>query len=131
MSANPADRKYSKTHEWFLVEGDVVTVGITKFAADELTDITYVDLPAVGSTVKAGQSFGEVESVKAVADLNSPLTGEVIDVNMDLADNLESLSSSPFEGGWMIRIKVSDMSELDDLMDLPAYEEQVAKEEEE
>jgi len=122
VSANPADRKYSKTHEWFLVEGDVVTVGITKFAADELTDITFVDLPAVGSTVKAGESFGEIESVKATSEVFSAVDGEVIETNAALADEPGLVNSDSFGAGWMIKIRASDLAGLDLLMDAAAYE---------
>ena len=122
MSANPADRKYSKTHEWFLVEGDVVTVGITKFAADELTDITFVDLPAVGSTVTAGRPFGEIESVKATSEVFSTVGGEVIEVNVALADEPGLVNSDSFGAGWMIKIRANDLAGLDQLMDATAYD---------
>ena len=122
MSANPADRKYSKTHEWFFVEGDVVTIGITKFAADELTDITFVDLPAVGSVVTAGQSFGEIESVKATSEMFSAVGGEVIEVNDELANDPGLINSDSFGAGWMIKVRASDLAGLDQLMDAPAYD---------
>jgi len=122
VSANPADRKYSKTHEWFLVEGDVVTIGITKFAADELTDITFVDLPAVGSVVTAGQSFGEIESVKATSEMFSAVGGEVVEVNDELANDPGLINSDSFGAGWMIKVRASDLAGLDQLMDAPAYD---------
>lgn len=127
MSATPTDRKYSKTHEWFLLEGDVVTVGITQFAADELTDITFVDLPAVGSTVIAGQACGEIESVKATSELFATVGGEVVEVNEDLADAPERVNNEPFGQGWMLKIRVGDRSPLDALMDAAAYDEMIAR----
>ena len=122
MSANPADRKYSKTHEWFFVEGDVVTIGITKFAADELTDITFVDLPAVGSVVTAGRSFGEIESVKATSEMFSAVGGEVVEVNDELANDPGLINSDSFGAGWMIKVRASDLAGLDQLMDAAAYD---------
>jgi len=122
VSANPADRKYSKTHEWFAAAGDVVTIGITKFAADQLTDITFVDLPPVGTKVNAGKPFGEIESVKATGELVSYVTGEVIETNTALADEPGLVNTDSFGGGWMIKVKVADLSALKALMDSPAYE---------
>lgn len=123
VSVHPDDRKYSKTHEWYLIEGHILTVGITKFAADELTDITYVDLPAVGSAVKAGQSFGEVESVKATSEVFCAMDGEVVEVNEALADNPGLVNSESYGAGWMLKIRPSDLTGLDELMDATAYEE--------
>lgn len=123
MYDNPEDRKYSKTHEWFLADNDVVTVGITQFAADQLTDITFVDLPGVGSTVTAGDSFGEVESVKATSEAFSAVGGEVIDVNETLTDEPGLINSDPFGKGWMIKIRVSDKANLDTLMDAASYDQ--------
>ena len=120
--AMPNDRKYSQTHEWFKVEGDVVTVGISQFAADELTDITFVDLPEVGAQVEGGSHFGEVESVKAVSDLYAPCDGEVVAVNDKLPDSLETLSAHPYDTGWIAKIKISDDSALAGLMDHAAYQ---------
>ena len=121
MSANPADRKYSKTHEWFKADGNVVTIGITKFAADQLTDITFVDLPAAGTKVTAGDAFGEIESVKATGELMSSVTGEVIETNAALADEPGLVNTDSFGGGWMIKVKVSDLASLKGLMDSAAY----------
>ena len=118
----PTDRKYSETHEWFAVEGDIVTVGITQFAADELTDITYVDLPEVGTRVEAGEAFGEIESVKATSELMSAVGGEVVEVNAELADAPELVNNDPFGAGSMVKIKAADLSPLDKLMDATAYE---------
>lgn len=125
--AVPNDRKYSQTHEWFKPDGEVVTVGITQFAADELTDITFVDLPAAGETVESGSHFGEIESVKATGELYCPLTGEVVAVNEQLADDPGLVNSDPFEAGWMIKIKCGDLSPLDNLMDGPAYDKMISE----
>ena len=125
MSANPEDRKYSKTHEWFRVQGDVVTVGISAYAANELTDVTFVDLPEVGTTVAAGSAFGEIESVKATGELMSAVGGEVIEVNESLADQPEQVNNDPFGAGWMLKLRVSDLGPLDAMMDAPAYNEMI------
>lgn len=124
--ALPNDRRYRKTHEWFKVNGNVVTVGITKFAADELTDITYVSLPAAGTTVSANQSFGEIESVKATSDLYSAVSGKVIEVNKRLNDEPELVNNDPLGDGWMIKIECADTSPLNDLLDAAGYQEQIA-----
>jgi len=121
VSDIPNDRKYSKSHEWFLVDGDVVTIGITQFAADELTDITYVELPGVGTQVETGAAFGEVESVKATSDIFSSVSGAVTGVNEALADEPGLVNSDPFGQGWMIKVKADDVSALDALMDASAY----------
>jgi glycine cleavage system H protein len=123
--AVPTDRKYAKTHEWFLAKSNVVTVGITQFAADELTDITYVSLPEVGKTVQAGASFGEIESVKATSDLYSAVSGHIVEVNPRLANEPELINNDPFGEGWMVRIECADLSPLDKLMDAAAYERQI------
>jgi glycine cleavage system H protein len=120
MSAG-SNLKYLKTHEWFAVDGDIVTVGITKFAADELTDITFVDLPEVGANVAAGKEFGEIESVKATSELVSAVGGEVVEVNPALADAPELVNNDPQGDGWMVKIKCADLSPLDGLMDAEAY----------
>lgn len=121
--AVPSDRKYLKTHEWFKAEGDTVTVGISAFAANQLTDITYVQLPQVGTKVKAGGEFGEVESVKATSALYSAVAGEVVAVNESLNDKPETVNQDAFEGGWMVKIKAADTKPLSGLMDAAAYEE--------
>ena len=125
----PADRRYSQTHEWFSLNDDVVTVGITQFAADELTDITFVDLPAVGTTVQAGAEFGEIESVKAPSELFTVAGGEVTEINNALADAPELVNSDPFEEGWMIRIRVADPSPIKGLMNASEYEAHCAAQE--
>lgn len=127
MSATPKDRKYSKTHEWFRPDGDVVTIGISKFAADELTDITFVDLPAVGTTVTAGKPFGVVESVKATSDLISSISGQVVETNPRLADEPELVNNESFGDGWMVKVRISDAAALDGLMDADAYDRMLAQ----
>ncbi|MEX1025161.1 MAG: glycine cleavage system protein GcvH [Planctomycetota bacterium] len=123
----PDDRKYTKSHEWVLLDGDTAKVGITDFAVDELCsgnegDLVYCDLPEVGRILEAGATFGEIESVKAVSDLNTPVGGEIVDVNPVIAEHLEILAKDPWKGGWMIKLKVTDASPLDELLDAAAYE---------
>lgn len=125
----PNDRKYMQSHEWCKVDGGVATVGITDFAVSHLSDLVFLDLPESGSTVTAGEGFGEIESVKAVSDLYSPVSGEVVEVNTELPDNLDTLNSDPFEAGWMIKVQVAE--ESPDLMDAAAYEEHVKSQDEE
>lgn len=120
------DCKYTQTHEWFRVSGKTVTAGITKFAADELTDITYVSLPEVGKVLEAGRSFGEIESVKATSDLYSAVSGKVIAANAKLADHPELVNTDAQGEGWMIQIECSDLSPLDKLMDAAAYEKMIS-----
>jgi glycine cleavage system H protein len=112
---------YTKDDEWLLVEGDEATVGISDYAQNALSDIVYVDLPSVGETLNAGEAFGVVESVKAAADLFAPVSGEVTAVNDDLPDQPETVNSDPYGAAWMIRVRLSDKSELDSLMDAAAY----------
>jgi glycine cleavage system H protein len=118
----PSDRKYLQSHEWHKLEGDTVTIGITQNAADELTDITFVSLPKVGTALTAGKTFGEIESVKATSDLYSGVTGEVVAVNDALNSNPGTVNTDPYEGGWMIKVKVKSPAELDKLLDVAAYE---------
>ena len=129
---SPKDLLYAETHEWVRVgqEGGrkVGTIGITSFALEQLTDLVHMVLPRVGMQVRAGESFGEVESVKAVSDLYSPVDGEVIAVNSDLVNKLESLGSDPYNSGWMMKVAISDESSLKKLMDVNAYEKQCASE---
>jgi glycine cleavage system H protein len=124
--ASPDDRRYSKTHEWFMCDGDVVTMGITQFAADELTDVTFVDLPAVGARIEAGRAFGEIESVKATSELNSAVSGEVVEINERLADEPGLVNSSPFGDGWMVRIKADDSGPLNALLSAADYDAMIA-----
>lgn len=120
----PADLKYTKDHEWLkLLEGDEAIMGITDFAQNSLGDITFVEVPEVGDTFDAGESFGVVESVKAASDLYMPVEAEVIAVNEALEESPESVNSSPYEEGWIMKIKVADPSALADLMDAAAYTE--------
>ncbi|KIH77274.1 glycine cleavage system H protein [Geoalkalibacter ferrihydriticus] len=119
----PEEFKYTEEHEWVLVEGEVVTVGITDFAQDSLGDVVFVELPEVGIKVEAGKVFGVVESVKAVSDIYSPVTGEVVEVNEELPDTPEILNTSPYEDGWMIKVRLSDPAELEDLLDAASYQE--------
>jgi glycine cleavage system H protein len=129
---NPKDLLYAETHEWVraLPEGGrkVATIGITAFAIQQLTDLVHMVLPKVGTQLKAGTPFGEVESVKAVSDLYSPVDGEVIATHGELANKLETLGSDPYGEGWMIKVALSDESSLKKLMDVAAYEKQCAAE---
>jgi glycine cleavage system H protein len=129
---SPEELRYNATHEWvYLEESDgqqLATVGISAFAVEQLTDLVYIDLPDKGQAVTAGESFGEIESVKAVSDLYSPVTGEIIAVNADLAESLESFSSDPYGAGWIMKVRVTDAASLDHLLDYEAYEKQCAEE---
>jgi len=119
---SPADRKYAKTHEWAKLEGQLVIVGITRHAVNELADITYLDLPEVGTQVAAGEKFGEIESVKAVSELFAPVTGSVAEVNDGLAENAAAIGDDPWEAGWMVKIRPADPAQLDALLDAEAYD---------
>ncbi|HMQ16339.1 MAG TPA: glycine cleavage system protein GcvH [Phycisphaerae bacterium] len=123
----PQDRRYAQTHEWFKLDGRIVTIGITQFAADELTDITYVALPTVGKEVKAGTSFGEIESVKATSDLYSAVSGTVREVNTRLDGEPELVNNDPFNAGWMVKVECSDAAPLEKLLDAAAYEKMISK----
>jgi glycine cleavage system H protein len=126
---DPAKLRYAPTHEWVDVQGDTATVGISKFAVDQLTDLLTIELPPVGTRVSAGKSFGEVESVKSVNDIYSPVSGEVVEVNEPLAGNVQLLSEDPYGKGWLVKIKVDDPTEAAKLLDHAAYEKRVADEE--
>lgn len=117
----PSDLKYTKEHEWARIDGNVATIGITKFAVEQLGDITQVDLPKEGETVRRNDVFGTVESVKAVSDVFAPLTGKVLKVNTPLGDSPEYLSDDPYDEGWMVQIELTNPAELADLMDADAY----------
>ena len=119
----PENLKYTKDHEWIKIEDDVATVGITEFAQGELGDIVYVDIESVDETIDINEVFGSVEAVKTVSDLFMPLSGEVIAFNEDLEDTPEKVNSDPYGDGWMIKIKISDSSQIDDLIDAAAYKE--------
>ena len=129
----PDQLLFAKTHEWVRLDaGDasekIATVGISHFAVEALTDLVYIELPEEGAAVKAGQSFGEIESVKAVSDLYSPVDGTVVAVNYDLTNKLEILNDDPYEAGWMVKIKLSDDAALAKLLDYQAYQKQCAEE---
>lgn len=117
----PTDRKYLPTHEWHKLDGDVVIIGITQFAADELTDITYVAMPKIGDKIAANQRFGEIESVKATSDLYSGVSGTVSEINDELASSPGLVNNDPFEAGWMIKINPSNPGELDKLLSADDY----------
>ncbi|MCA9074624.1 MAG: glycine cleavage system protein GcvH [Planctomycetaceae bacterium] len=119
---DPTSLRYARTHEWVHQEGDVVTVGISDFAVKELTDLVYIDLPTAGESYEQGETFGEVESVKAVSDLYAPVSGEVIEVNEALPDNLQALSDDPYGEGWVAKLRLAEGVSLDHLMDHAAYE---------
>jgi glycine cleavage system H protein len=128
MASYPDDLYYSKDHEWVRVDGDRGTVGITDHAQQQLGDVVYVELPAVGSAYKKGDAFGSVESVKAVSELYLPLSGEVVEVNAALADGPEVVNTDPHGAGWMVVIKVDGAAELSDLMRAADYERYVKEE---
>ena len=121
----PAELKYTKDHEWIKMEGDIAVIGISDFAQDALGDVVFINLPEVGDTVTAGESFSDVESVKAVSDVNSPVTGVIVAVNEDLADSPENLNSDPY-GSWII--KVEKITATEELLDAAAYEAFCAEE---
>jgi glycine cleavage system H protein len=123
MSDYPAELKYTKDHEWAKIEGDLVRVGITAYAVEQLGDVTLVDLPEVGTTLESAGPFGDIESVKAVSELLAPLSGEVVEINEALADQPELVNEAPYEGGWMVVLRPSDTGQLDALMDAAAYAE--------
>lgn len=118
-----ASLKYAKSHEWVAVDGGIATIGITDFAVKALTDLVYVDLPAVGAQLGVGDNCGEVESVKAVSDLYAPVSGEIVEVNDQIADNLDLLSDDAFGAGWILKIKMASPTDLDNLLDRAAYEQ--------
>jgi glycine cleavage system H protein len=121
----PAELRYLETHEWARRDGDTVRVGITDFAQDELGDVVFVELPAAGESVAAGDAFGVIESIKAVSDLYAPVSGEVVAVNEALFDRPELVNESPFEDGWMLDVELDDPDDLEDTLDADAYADQV------
>jgi glycine cleavage system H protein len=125
---DPNALRYTPTHEWAFLEGDTATVGLSKFAVDQLTDLIMIDLPAVGTKLTAGKTFGEVESVKAVSDLYAPVSGEVVAVNDAVAHNVQLLSEDPYQKGWLIKVKVEGGALPSGLMDDVAYQKKVAEE---
>lgn len=120
--SSPADRLFSESHEWYLIDGDVVTVGISQFAANELTDITYVEMQSVGTAVEDGESMGEVESVKTTSDVISAYKGEIIEVNALVAEDPSLLNSDPFGEGWLAKLKIVHTDSTDSLMDQATYD---------
>ena len=119
----PAELKYTKDHEWIKVDGEVVTIGVTDFAQGELGDIVYVEIETEGETLDKEEVFGTVEAVKTVSDLFMPVSGEIIAFNEDLEDAPESVNKDPYNDGWMIKVKMSDTSELEELLSADAYKE--------
>jgi glycine cleavage system H protein len=120
---SPQDLKYTKSHEWVRVDGDIATIGVTDYAQSELGDITYLELPDVGGSVSGGEPFGVVESVKAASDIYTPIDGEVIERNEDAIAAPDVVNSSPYEGAWLIKVRVSDPAQLEQLMSAEEYEE--------
>lgn len=121
--AVPADRRYAETHEWHMKEGDLVVVGLTQFAVDQLTDITFAEMQGEGTTVEAGGEIGEVESVKTSSDVYSGVSGEIVQVNGALADDPSVLNTDPFGEGWLVKIRPSNPDEFESLMDAGTYDE--------
>ncbi|MDG1719696.1 MAG: glycine cleavage system protein GcvH [Bacteroidia bacterium] len=117
----PENLKYTKEHEWVSMDGDVATIGVTEFAQNELGDIVFVEIETEGETLNQDEVFGTIEAVKTVSDLFMPISGEIVAINTNLEDAPESVNESPYEEGWMVKIKASDMSEIDGLMDADAY----------
>ena len=124
---SPTDRRYTKEHEWVRVEDNVGVVGVTDYAQDQLGDIVYLDLPSPGTQVKQLEKLGEIESVKAASDLCSPVSGEVVEVNQELTDRPELVNQSPYEEGWLVRIRLADPAEVDSLLTAEQYDELIAQ----
>jgi glycine cleavage system H protein len=124
--SSPSDLRYTKTHEWIRVEGDVATIGLTDYAQNELGDITYVELPEEGADLAQFQPFGVVESVKAAADVYAPVDGEVIETNPAVVDSPELVNTSPFGDAWLLKIRLKDAGQVAALMDAAAYDEHAA-----
>jgi len=122
--ASPSDRKYSESHEWHKLEDDTLTLGVSQFAVDELTDITYAEMKPTGTTVEPGGTVGEIESVKATADVYSAVGGEIIEVNDKVSEDPSILNRDPYEEGWLVKMKVSDPSPIEKLMDSETYDKQ-------
>ena len=126
---NPKNLKYHREHDWARVEGDTAVFGLTDYAQETLGDIVFIELPEVGAEVSAGAPYAEVESVKAVSDVYAPLSGSVVEVNEEVVDAPELINESPFETGWLIKVRLSDPGEVDDLMTAEEYEDMLAEEE--
>jgi glycine cleavage system H protein len=127
MANFPSDLKYAKSHEWLKLDGDIATIGITDFAQGELSDIVYVEITALGKTIKRDEPLGTIEAVKAVSDLYSPVSGQVIAANESLKDSPANVNKDPYGEGWMAKIKITDPSELKNLLDSAAYAELARK----
>jgi glycine cleavage system H protein len=125
---DPKTLRYTPTHEWVHLEGNVATIGISQFAVDQLTDLIMIDLPAVGTSLTAGKSFGEIESVKAVSDLYAPVSGKVVEVNSAVAGDVQLLAKEPFGNGWLIKLQVDNPADVSQLLDADAYQRKVAEE---
>ncbi|MCP3902496.1 MAG: glycine cleavage system protein GcvH [Planctomycetes bacterium] len=121
--SDAAQRRFTESHEWFAVDGDLVTVGITPYAANELTDITYVEMKPAGTQVARGDTLGEVESVKTTSDVFAAVAGEVVEVNESVTDDPSLLNSDPYGAGWLIRLRVADLSPLEEMLDQSSYDE--------
>ena len=121
--SSPADRKYTRTHEWISVQGDVATIGVTDFAQSELGDITYLELPEVGGSLSQDQAFAVIESVKAASDVYSPVDGEVVERNDDAIAAPERINQSPYDDAWLVRVRMKDTAQINELMDSGAYDE--------
>ena len=125
---DPKTLRFSPTHEWVSLQGDVATIGISKFAVDQLTDLIMIDLPSVGTRLSAGKGFGEVESVKAVSDLYAPISGEVVEVNADVSQDVQLLADDPYGKGWLVKARIEAPAEVSSLLDHDAYQRKVAEE---
>ncbi len=121
MSTPPSDRKYSESHEWHKLDGDVLTLGITSFAVDQLTDLTFVEMKPAGTTIDAGDAIGEVESVKTTSDIYCAVAGEVVETNAELESNPGLVNEDPYGAGWLVKVRISDPSGMDALMDADTY----------
>ncbi len=119
----PNELKYLQTHEWIRIEDNIATIGITDYAQHQLGDIVYIELPEIGTVLQKGGNVAEIESVKAVGELMMPLSGKIIEVNTGLADNPESVNSSPYGTGWMVKIEINNKSEINELLTVEAYKE--------
>jgi glycine cleavage system H protein len=122
----PSDLRYHEEHDWARIDGDIATFGITWYAQDQLGEVVFFDPPEVGKTVRKGEPYAEVESVKAVSDVIAPLSGEIVEVNEELSSGPEAINDDPYDSGWMVRVRLSDPSEVDALMDADAYQESLS-----
>ena len=123
----PANLKYTKDHEWIRVEGEIGVVGITDYAQGELGDVVFVEIPAVGTRLEQGKQFGTIEAVKTVSDILAPVSGEIVEINPAIKDSPELVNKEPYAGGWMLKIKIENKSELDSLLNAAKYQEMVGK----